>query len=458
MLFKNNSDKELLKNSSENEIVAKIEQLNTLNYSDLESEMSLLACLIVNSSLMLETILVLYPKDFSVFEHSEIFSILRNMFENEEPFDPLTIIQKIEQLERSEEIKSCFFNIIKQEVLMFKFKDYIKKIINCSVKKRIHCLSQDMLKVTTTDQDPTQIIDTASNLLINLLTSITNTNDRDIVDLTLKSNDLVRHIFSEQQNGLTTGFPTLDSLLYGFIPAEVTVLAARPSVGKTALSLFMGLAAAVQNKTHVLFFSLEMSVKKIGERILSSLFKTPINELKKFHETHNEEEIANKLINSNMTIIHTPTLSIDVIKNLSRSQKLKKNNIGLIIIDYIQLIEIKGKFENRQYEMAKITREIKNLSSELQLPILVLSQVTRDVDQFAKPKLSHLKSSGTIEEHFDNIILIHQDYTNTRQMDDKQQHVLKHKNLELILAKHRNGPTGNVKIKFYQDINIFSES
>jgi len=449
----------LIKTHLENEVVHKIEQLNSLSYSDPEAESNLLSCLIVNSSLMLDTIMELTSGDFTTFEHGEIFTILKTMYENDESFDPITIIQKIEQLDNNEEVKLHFFNVIRQPILFFNFKQYLKRIIICSVKKKIHRLSQDMLKVTTTDQDPTQIIDSATNLLISLLSNITENKDREIVDLNAHPVTLLRSIFSLKQNGLTTGFPTLDEIMYGFLPSEVTVLAARPSVGKTALSLYMGLSAARKDNIHVLFFSLEMSTHKIVERILSQVCHASIIELKKIYNLDNEQEYLSRLAETNMTIIHTPSLSIDVIKNLTRANKLKNPNIGLIIIDYIQLIEIKGRFENRQYEMAKITREIKNLASELHISVLVLSQVTRDVDQFSKPKLSHLKSSGTIEEHFDNIILMHNDsHVPQKQFEDKQNNQTgKIKNIELLLAKHRNGPIGSLRIKFFPDLNMFSE-
>ena len=255
-------------------------------------------------------------------------------------------------------------------------------------------------------------------------------------------------------SGLSSGFSNLDSLTQGFQNSDLIILAGRPSMGKTALSLNIGLNVLKVSKLPVLFFSLEMSKEQIMYRVLSAETGISQTRLKNGQLYKNDWIKFNKtsrfLSKFPLFIDNSSNLSIQEIRLKIKSIANEQEKIGLVIIDYLQLIQSsKEKNENRVQELSTITRSLKNLAREFNIPILVLSQLSRNVENRIdqKPILSDLRESGSIEQDSDLVLLIY------------AKHLSESSNskVELIIAKHRNGPTGSIQLNFDKTHATFIE-
>ncbi len=274
--------------------------------------------------------------------------------------------------------------------------------------------------------------------------------------------EAVQHLEKLHKNeigatGLSTGLPSLDNIILGLRPQEMIVIAARPSIGKTSLALNITSHLGVTKGKNIVFFSLEMSSEQLTRRLLCSLAK--VSERDFYDKRFDNEEFgrkwgkitgaASELSNSKIYIDPTPGLSIGELK--AKAIRLKaKHNIDVIIIDYLQLMRADvGRNDNRQVEVAKISVGVKGLAKELNVPVIVLAQLNRQAEQQDKPKLSHLRESGAIEQDADIVMFLHRD--RDPQKDIMQESV----EAELIVEKNRNGQTGSAKLLFFPKITTF---
>ncbi|MCP4176499.1 MAG: replicative DNA helicase [bacterium] len=257
--------------------------------------------------------------------------------------------------------------------------------------------------------------------------------------------------------GISTGLPNLDNIIVGLRKQEMIVIAARPSIGKTALALNIASHIALDKKKSVAFFSLEMSSEQLTRRLLCSLAK--ISEKDFYEKRFDEQEFgrrwsdvtkaANQLKHADIYIDPTPSLSINELK--AKALRLKsKHDIDIVIIDYLQLMQADiGRNDNRQVEVAKISVGVKALAKELDVPVVVLAQLNRQAEQQDRPKLSHLRESGAIEQDADIVMFLHRE--RDTQKDISQESI----EAELIIEKNRNGQTGIAKLLFFPKITTF---
>jgi replicative DNA helicase len=251
--------------------------------------------------------------------------------------------------------------------------------------------------------------------------------------------------------GLSSGFYELDSLTQGFQKSDLIIVAGRPSMGKTAFSLTIGLNIIKTSKLPILFFSLEMSKEQIMYRLLA--METNINQmrLRSGKLYRNDWVKLNKVIKiiSKLPFFvdDTPNLSIQDIRSKIKTIIFEQTQIGLVVIDYLQLMQnSKFKLENRVQELSQITRSLKNIAREFNVPIIALSQLSRNVENRVdkKPILSDLRESGSIEQDADLVLMLYRNkYYTLKDEDDEAPDLT-----DLILAKQRNGPTGTIKLEF----------
>ena len=251
--------------------------------------------------------------------------------------------------------------------------------------------------------------------------------------------------------GLPSGFYDLDSLTQGFQKSDLIIIAGRPSMGKTALGLNIASNIIKSLKLPILFFSLEMSKEQIMYRLLA--METNINQMKlKSGKLYQNDWIKlNKMIKIlsklPLFIDDNFTLSIQDIRSKIKTIIFEQNNVGLIIIDYLQLMQnSNSKTENRVQELSKITRSLKILARELNIPIIALSQLSRNIENRIdkRPILSDLRESGSIEQDADLVLMLHRTSYSKPTTAEEQRSQL----IELIIAKQRNGPLGTIKLKF----------
>ena len=252
--------------------------------------------------------------------------------------------------------------------------------------------------------------------------------------------------------GLETGFTDLDGMTRGFQPADMIVLAARPSVGKTAFALNIARNAAVDNGKNVLIFSLEMSKAQLMHRLICTQGKIDLKRLEKGFMAADEfpkvQKAAEELRDKPIFIEDSSNITIMDLRAKAR-RHMAKNGCDLIIIDYIQLMSGTSRAENRQVEISEISRSIKGLARELNVPVLALSQLSREAerDESGKPKLSHLRESGAIEQDADVVLML---YRPPAHESENAPDLIK-----LVLSKQRNGPTGDIDLIFQKRIQRF---
>jgi replicative DNA helicase len=255
--------------------------------------------------------------------------------------------------------------------------------------------------------------------------------------------------------GVPTGFNQLDNLTSGLQNSDLIILAARPSMGKTALALNIARNAAVDANIPVALFSLEMSKEQLSLRMLCSEARIDSSRLRggffSMEDWHRLTDAAGILSESPIYIDDSPSLTAMEIRAKARRLKMDKN-IGLVIIDYLQLMQGRASAERRDIEISEISRALKSLAKELQLPVLALSQLNRMLEQRTdkRPRLSDLRESGALEQDADVVAFIYRDEVYNKEEDNPRRGVA-----EILLSKQRNGPTGDVHLTFLNSFTRF---
>ncbi|KZC41165.1 replicative DNA helicase [Rhodanobacter sp. FW510-R12] len=250
-----------------------------------------------------------------------------------------------------------------------------------------------------------------------------------------------------QLTGVATGFADLDKLTAGLQPSDLVIVAARPSMGKTAFALNVAESAAVTSKRAVVVFSMEMSASQLGLRLISSMGRIDAQHLRTGDLAEEDwprvTEAVNKLTSAKIFIDDTPSLSPGELRSRARRLHREQGGLALIVIDYLQLMQVPGNSENRATEISEISRSLKALAKELNVPVVALSQLNRSLEQRAdkRPVMSDLRESGAIEQDADLIMFIYRDEYYNRDSEDKGF-------AEVIVGKQRNGPTDTVKLAF----------
>jgi len=263
----------------------------------------------------------------------------------------------------------------------------------------------------------------------------------------------VRYETQGTVTGLPTGFTDFDEMTAGLQPSDLIVLAARPAMGKTTLALNMAEYAALKSKKAVVVFSMEMSASQLAFRLISSIGRINAGRLKTGQledEDWSRVTMAMKMLSeSKIFIDDEPALS--PAKLLSKARRLKReHDLGLVVVDYLQLMQVPGNSENRATEISEISRSLKALAKELNLPVIALSQLNRGLESRTdkRPVMSDLRESGAIEQDADIILFIYRDDYYNKDSNDKGL-------AEVLISKHRNGATGTVKLKFFGEYTRF---
>ena len=410
------------------------------------AEQMILNCLILNSETLKLTIKLLPVEAFYFTNHQQVYKILKFMYQNKLFIDIVsltTFLQENNLLRKVGGIKVLIELINKSSNLIY-LDDYIKLVKDKFLRRSIIKLGYQISNSGYITNIPLE------KLLLQLNIELSDLMIKFENKPILSSSQLLNKMFSELKEkflypklpGLSTGFPNLDQLTQGFQKSDLIILAGRPSVGKTALSLTFALNMIKNSRLPIIFFSLEMSKEQIMYRILS--LETTITQikLKNGYLEQNDwiklTKIIKILAKLPFFIDETGNLSIQDLRLKIKAILLKQTEIGAVIIDYLQLMQTSNsKIGNRVQELSYITRSLKNLSKEFNIPIIALSQLSRNVDNRLdqKPILSDLRESGSIEQDADLVLMLYSSKINSSIT-------------ELIIAKHRNGPTGIIQLRF----------
>jgi len=419
------------------------------------AEKMVLNCLLINIESVELTVQALPIEAFYFKNHQEIYKAIIFMYKNELSIDILTLITFLQDnglLEKIGGIK-VLIEVINQVPNLVYLEEYVRLMKDKFLRRKLIKLGYEIINSGyITNISLEKIISNFENKLFNLVTEIK-------TQKLFSSAELVNNVFIELKEkslnptfaGLSSGFDDLDLLTQGFQKSDLIIIAGRPSMGKTALGLNIALNIIKESKLPILFFSLEMSKEQIMYRLLS--IETNINQARlKSGKLYQDDWIKlNKIIKIMSKIPFfiddTPNLSVQDIQSKIKTILFEQGQIDLVIIDYLQLMQSpKSKMENRVQELSLITRALKNIARQFNIPIVALSQLSRNVENRIdkKPILSDLRESGSIEQDADLVLMLYKN----KDFHLKQTGIQNYYLTELIIAKQRNGPLGNIKLKF----------
>jgi len=419
------------------------------------AEKMILSCLLISSEAIDITFRTISTETFYFKNHQEIFKAIIFMYQNKIPIDILTLTTFLQDnglLKKIGGIK-VLIELINQIPNLVYLEEYLRLVKDKFLRRSLIKLGYEAINSAYITNIP---LENTLNDFENQLFSLTN---QIKIQKFSTSAELLNNIFIDLKDksmkptlpGLSSGFYELDSLTQGFQKSDLIIVAGRPSMGKTAFSLTMGLNILKSSKLPILFFSLEMSKEQIMYRLLA--MESNINQMRlRSGKLYRNDWIKlNKVIKiiSKLPFFVDDTfdLSIQDIRSKIKTIIFEQTQIGLIVIDYLQLMQnSKFKLENRVQELSQITRSLKNIAREFNVPIIALSQLSRNVENRVdkKPILSDLRESGSIEQDADLVLMLYRNkYYNLNTELERTPDLT-----DLIIAKQRNGPTGTIKLKF----------
>ena len=401
------------------------------------------------------------PEDFYLSRHQAIYNIMASMYENKEAIDTVSLSNKLRDFglfDKTGGIETLM-DLTSATVSATNTDSYITIIKNKSLARKLIKIGQEISDDAYNGQNGISDMLEAAELKITDVTRSNLSSNYKTADEVFAN--AIKHIEKIQEAGSTiTGVRTLykdlDIRTAGFQRGDLIIIGARPSMGETALALNIAANAAQVNPGAILIFSLEMPEEQLAMRMLAAKAKVPIQKQKTGNLTNSEwsslNEASQYFRNQKIFIDDTPGIKIS--EMLSRARKIDQDvGLTLIIIDYIQLIQAAGKSESRQLEVAEISRKLKAMARELNVPVIALSQLSRQVERRddKRPSLSDIRESGAIEADADLVMFLYREGYYNREVNQEDTR----EDVEIIIAKHRNGPTGEFKLAFEKDINCF---
>ena len=428
--------------------------------NNIEAEEAVLGSILINQETIYGVSELLDIEDFYRKSHRTIFKVMLDLNTTKKAIDIITLTDYLTHISKLEEVGGIAFITslankvpstanLKHYINIVKEKSMLRNIIN--IAEHMESMSYDNEQLDT----PEVILDKTEQMISRLTKKMIVTKVDNIQGQTLKAYMDIENIINHKDEllGLETGLYDLDNFLQGLKNSDFMILAARPSMGKTAFALNIASHLSIKKDTPVVFFSLEMSSNQLIHRIFSSRGLIPLFDLKSgnLDDAHTQKliKVSNKLSQTKL-IINDEISNLMSLRSIARKLK-RENDIKLIIIDYLQLLEGTRR-ENRNLEISEISRSLKILAKELDIPIIALSQLSRSVEsrQVKKPMLSDLRESGSLEQDADIVMFLYrEDYYNPE---------TENKNItDVIVAKNRNGPTGTISVYFHKEYVRFQD-
>ena len=436
-------------------------ELGKMPPNDIEAEQAILGCMLTDKDAVISALETLKEDDFYREDNKAIYSAITNLYNRAEPIDIITVKSELASIGKLENVGGLeYLAELPDKVPTTANVDrYIKIVEEKSILRSLIKTSNELITLGYDDtQEVDNIIDLAEKKIFNLMQNRNQKGYTPIKDILVDTFAQLEQLYNQKQaiTGVPTGFIDLDYKTSGLHKSDLVLIAARPAMGKSAFAINIATHAAVRAKTPVAIFSLEMSKEQVVSRILSSEAMVDSN---KIRTGKIEEEDWGKLAGSlgplseaEIYIDDTPGISITEIRAKCRKLKLEKN-IGLIVIDYLQLIQGTGKRNgSREQEISEISRSLKILAKELDVPVIALSQLSRAAEARPdhRPMLSDLRESGAIEQDADIVMFLYRDDYYNPDSEKKNR-------AEVIIAKHRSGSTGTVELLYLSNFTKFAK-
>lgn len=433
---------------------------------DEEAEKSILGSIILDTEAMIKVVDFLLPKDFYKKGHQIIYSIMQELYETNEPIDILSISSKLKEKNLEKEIGGISYLtlLINSVPSPAHILHYAKIVQKKRILRDLITASHQIHQLAYEDNNDIDIIlDEAEQKIFSIAQSSIKQDFIPIKSLLEEAFERIEKLNQDSKSlrGIPTGFYDLDNYLAGFQKSDLIILAARPGLGKSAFCLDIAKHIAINEKLPVAIFNLEMSRDQIVDRLIASqanidLWKLRTGKNFSLSSDNNEDNDFKKINNAMATLAEAPIFIndmpiINVIQIKAVARRLQaKYGLGIIILDYLQLMQSRNNYENRVQEISEISRSLKNLARELNVPILAISQLSRAVEQRSPqiPKLADLRESGSIEQDADVVLFIYREDKDKKDSDKKNI-------ASIIIAKHRNGPIGTVNLYFDENTVSF---
>ena len=432
--------------------------------SNIEAEKSVLAACMLNSEMLEETILKLDPEDFFRPAHRVIFESVSNLNARRIPVDQISLVDNLNATGQLEAVggRSYIIELADNTFALTNWSNHVEIVKRTSMLRQLIYASADIAALAyNAPDDLNEVVEEAEKTLFNVT-------ERRVSSSFVRVDSLLTEAFEEITSlaenkshitGVETGYRDVDKLFHGCRGGDLIILAARPGVGKTSFALNMAVEAAKKGSS-VAFFSLEMSAGQLVQRILCAEARVNLSKIRGGYISEGDwgaiADASNRLTRLNLFIDDSPGLSILEARAKARRELRDAQGRGFIIVDYLQLMQPPAvrRDGNRAVEVGEISRGLKILAKEMDMPVLALSQLSRAIEMRVKkrPQLSDLRESGSIEQDADIVMFI------DRSMDEAEGESEGRPDwgtADLIVAKHRNGPTGEIKLAFVPEYTRF---
>jgi replicative DNA helicase len=430
--------------------------------NNLDAERSVLGAILLDNNALNTAIETLRPDDFFLDQHRRVFTQMIALAEVQQAIDLITLT---EELHRRGDLEAAggapYLASLADGMPKVSNVEHYARIVKekAMLRNLIHTTHNIQQRAFEGEDGADMILDNAESSIFELAEDRVKAGLISVKEIVRDNFERLEKIFKEGKSitGIPTGYVELDKLTSGFQPSELLILAARPSQGKTALALNLAENIAIRGGQPVAIFSLEMSKESLLQRLVASVAQIDAHKFRTGHLSRTDWSSMTEALGtiSNAPLWVDDAGSISVLEIGAKARRLKRDKgLSLLIVDYLQLITARGRFGNRQEEVASISRGLKGLAKELQIPVLVLSQLTRAPERDERgPQLSDLRESGAIEQDADVVMFIYRPHFFKAGASPEER-----EETELRIAKQRNGPTENVKFVFRSRLTRFEEA
>jgi replicative DNA helicase len=427
---------------------------------NIEAEESLLGAMLLSKDAIATAVETVAAGDFYKPAHAHLFEAIVTLYGAGEPVDPLTVAEALRRHDLLDGLggKQAILRIQAATPAASNAGFYARIVADHALLRRLVAAGSEIAELGyTLPDDVTETLDRAESLVFEIANGRQTTSLRGIHATLQDSLAHLEALFEHdgQTTGIPTGYRDLDELLLGWQPANLIVVAARPGQGKTAFALGSAVHAALHEQRPVVFFSLEMGYLELTQRILAAEAGVNSRLLRTGRIPESDwtriSHAVGRLAEAPLFIDDNPHLTVMDMRAKCRRLKAQHGDLGLVVVDYLQLMSSPRKGENRQVEVAELSRGLKVLARDLDVPVLALSQLNRSLEYRAdkRPMLADLRESGALEQDADIVAFIYRD--DTYNPDSSEKGVA-----EVIVAKHRNGPTGKIRLAFLEHLTRFA--
>lgn len=427
---------------------------------NLEAERAILGAMLLDKGAIGRVLEVLDEEYFYKEAHKKIYQVVLSLYERNEPADLITVVEELRRENCLEEVGGAAYvaSLLDAVATAANVEHHAKIVQEKAILRNLIIAGTKIVSAGFEEKDDVEgALDQAEQLIFNIAQKKVGRGFIRIKDYIHDSFEAVERLYHRQTyvTGTPTGFSKIDEMTAGFQASDLIVVAARPSMGKTSLCLTIAQQVSVRGHIPVAIFSLEMAADQLVMRMLCSEARVDLHRVRtgRLEDTDwgRLTTAAGALTESPIFIDDSPGLT--VLEMRTKARRLKAEcNLGLVILDYLQLMQGRGRFESRQQEISEISRSLKGLAKELKVPVIAISQLSRAVESRTerRPQLADLRESGAIEQDADLVAFIYRDAYYNPHSDKKDI-------AEIIIAKQRNGPTGTVELVFKKEYTRFEE-